>query len=155
MNQTRRIHNPAPAAHPVGTVVRTMAQQIARAAGAFARERTGVLPRSVTVVLNDHTLVITLDGALSPAEQALAQTPAGAVTVQEFHRRLFDSASDALRREINRITGAEVRQATTEMGPASSGVMSVFASGTIVQIFQLSEALAPDHWSENVGIGVV
>ena len=67
----------------------TMAQQIAQAAIAFQQQRTGHEPKSVAVVLSEDTLVITLHGALSPAEKALAQSPAGAAQVQEFHRQLF------------------------------------------------------------------
>src|SRR5579862_4615926 len=62
----------------------------------------------VAVVLSDDTLVITLHGALSPAEKVLAGSPAGAAQVQEFHRQLFANDSDALRQEIKRITGVEV-----------------------------------------------
>ena len=91
-----------------------MAQRIAEAATAFQRQRTGHAPKSVTVVLSGDTLVITLHGALSPAEQAMAQSPDGAAKVQEFHRQLFLSASDTLRQEIKRITGMEVREATAE-----------------------------------------
>ena len=57
----------------------SMAQQIAEAASAFEQLRTGHGPKSVTVVLSEETLVVTLHGALSPAEKALAQTPAGGV----------------------------------------------------------------------------
>src|SRR5204862_5525958 len=88
----------------------TMAQQIARAASAFEQQRTGNVPTSVTVVHSDGTLVITLHGALSPAERALAKSPNGAAQVQEFHRKLFASASDSLRQEIKRITRVEVRE---------------------------------------------
>jgi uncharacterized protein YbcI len=55
----------------------TVAQQIAQAASAFERQRTGHLPRSVTVVLSDETPVITLHGTLSEAEKVLAGDPAG------------------------------------------------------------------------------
>ena len=54
-----------------------MAQQIAEAASAFEERRTGHVPKSVTVVLSDNTLVITLHEALSPAERALANSPGG------------------------------------------------------------------------------
>ena len=74
----------------------TMAQQIAEAASAFEQLRTGHGPKSVTVVLSEDTLVITLHGALSPAEKALAQTPAGAAQVQDFHRQLFTDSADSL-----------------------------------------------------------
>src|ERR1700690_442302 len=88
-----------------------MAQQIAQAAIAFEQSRTGHTPKSVTVVMSDNTLMITLHGALSPAERALANSPAGAAQVQDFHRQLFTSAAHSLREEIKRITGVEVREA--------------------------------------------
>lgn len=72
-----------------------MAQQIAQAASAFQQERTGHAPASVTVVLDEDTLVVTLHGALSPAEEALAKSPAGAVQLQDFHRQLFADSCTA------------------------------------------------------------
>ena len=75
----------------------TMAQQIARAVSTFGRQRTGYMSRSVTLVLSKNTLVITPDGALSPAEEALIQNPAGAVLLQEYHRELFANAYGRLR----------------------------------------------------------
>src|SRR5687768_17445558 len=99
----------------------TIAQEIARAAIAFEQRRTGNhVPKSVTVVLSEGTLVITLHEALSPAERDMSKTPAGAAQVQEFHRQLFISSSEALRQEIKIITGMDVREATTEI-EATSG----------------------------------
>jgi hypothetical protein len=40
-----------------------MAQQVALAASALQRQRTGHTPKTVTVVLSGDTLVITLHGA--------------------------------------------------------------------------------------------
>ena len=124
-----------------------MAEEVARAAVAFERERTGHPPESVTVVLGGETLVITLRGALSPAERALAQTPDGAAKLREFHRELFASASDPLRREIKRITGVDVREAAAEAEVETGRVVSLFKTGTTVQVFLLSRSLAPDSWS--------
>ena len=70
----------------------TMARQIARAASDFERRTTGHVPKSITVVLSHDTLVITLQGALSPAEKALASTSAGIAQLREFHRQLFATA---------------------------------------------------------------
>jgi uncharacterized protein YbcI len=56
----------------------TMAQQIAQAASAFQQQQTGHVPKTVTVVLSEDTLVITLRGVLSPAEQAVAKNLEGA-----------------------------------------------------------------------------
>src|SRR5438552_3751225 len=93
----------------------TMAQQIAQAVVAFERERTDHAPQAVTVLLSGDTLVITLHGALSLAEKALARSPAGAAQIQEFHRQLFAVSSAALCKEVERITGAEVLEATAEV----------------------------------------
>lgn len=125
-------------ADPMQDTNRTMAKQIAQVATAFQQQRTGHEPKSVSVVLSGDTLVVTLHGALSPAEQAMSQSPEGAAKVQEFHRQLFQSASETLREDIKRITGMDVREATTEVEPASGAVVQVFTSGTMVQVFLLS-----------------
>jgi uncharacterized protein YbcI len=125
----------------------TIAQQIAQAATAFEIQRTGNTPRSVTVVLSDTTLVVTLHGALSEAEKALARSPEGAAQVQAFHRQLFANASDSLRQEIKRITGVEVREATAEVEPATGTVVGVFTTGTTVQVYLLAHSVPADAWS--------
>ena len=116
----------------------TMAQQIGQAALAFEQIRTGHTSESVTVVLSDNTLVITLHGALSRAEKALASTPAGAAQVQEFHRQLFRDSANTLSQDIQRITGIEVRE---------DGVEIVTARGTVVQVFLLARNVPEESWS--------
>ncbi len=128
----------------------TMAQQLAQAASDFEQQRTGHVPKTVTVVLSEDTLVITLRGALSPAEKALAQSPGGAAQMQEFHRQLFANASDSLRQDIKRITGVEVREATAELETMTGAVMQVFATGTVVQVFLLARSVPADTWSGSV-----
>src|SRR5437879_3383033 len=126
----------------------TMAQQIAQAAIAFEQRRTGNhVPKSVTVVLSEGTLVITLHEALSPAERVLARSPTGAAQVQEFHRQLFANSSDSLRQGIKRITGMEVREATAEIEPASGAVVQAFTTGTVVQVFLLEGSAPTEAWS--------
>src|SRR5437660_6883930 len=127
----------------------TTAQQIGRAALAFQHLRTGHVPRSVAVVLGEDTLVITLHGALSPAEQALAKSPAGAAQVQEFHRELFNSSSEALRQEIKRITGVEVCEVAVEVEATTGTMVQVFTTGTMVQVFLLAHNVPADSWSGN------
>lgn len=125
----------------------TMAQQVARAASEFETRRTGHAPKSVTAVLSDETLVITLHGVLSPAERALAKTAAGSQQLQEFHRQLFSSSADSLRQEIKRITGVEVREATAEVEPASGTVVQVYTTGTMVQVYLLAHTVTAEAWS--------
>ncbi len=127
----------------------SMARQIAQVASAFEQRRTGHGPQSVTVVLSEDTLVITLHGALSSAEKALAETPAGAAKLQEFHRQLFLDSSESLRAEIKRITGVAVREAATEVETATGSVVQVFTTGTTVQVFLLARAVPADTWTGN------
>jgi len=125
----------------------TMAQQIAQAASDCEKRRTGHALQSVSVVLSDETVVITLHGALSPAEKALATNPAGAAQLQEFHRQLFMSSAELLRQEIKRITGVEVREATAEVESATGSVVHTFTTGTVVQVFLLASGVPTDSWN--------
>ena len=118
-----------------------MAKQVAQAACEFEEQRTGHTPKSVTAVMCDDTLVITLRGVLSPVEKDLAKGPAGAAQVQEFHRQLFINSSGLLRREIEGITGVAVREGTSEVETQS---------GTVVQVFLLADSVTAGTWS---GIG--
>lgn len=128
----------------------TIARQIAQAASEFERLNRGHVPQSVSVVLSDSTLVVTLHGALSPAEKALALSADGAAQLNEFHQRLFANSSHALRQEIRRITGVEVREAAAEVEPTTGTVMKVFTTGAVVQVFLLAQSVPADAWSGNV-----
>lgn len=125
------------------------AEQIAEVAKSFEQERTGHQPKSVTVVLSDDALVITLHGALSEAEKALAKDPNGAAKVQEFHQQLFASAAGPLRTEIEHITGVKVREATAEIEPDTGTVVRALASGTVVQVYLLTGNVETDVWSND------
>ncbi len=127
----------------------TMAQRVARAATEFQQQRTGHVPRAVSVVLSEETLVVTLHGALSPAEKALARTPAGAAKVQEFHRQLFNDSLGKLREEIKRITGVEVREAAAEVETTTGSVVHAFTTGTMVQVFLLAQGISAEEWNGN------
>jgi uncharacterized protein YbcI len=118
----------------------TVAYQVGQAAIAFEQGRTGIAPKSVAVVLSEDTLVITLLGALSSAEKALAQSPVGAAEVQQFHRQLFETTADGLLQEIRRITGVQVRKATAEVETTT---------GTMVQVFLLAHSVPAGSWSGN------
>jgi uncharacterized protein YbcI len=131
----------------------SVAQQIAQAAIAFQQQRTGHEPKSVAVILSGDTLLITLHGALSSAEKALAQSPEGAAQVQEFHKQLFTNSNELLRQEIKRITGVEVREATAEVETTTGTVVQVFTTGTMVQVFLLAKSVPAGSWSGD-GSGV-
>lgn len=123
-----------------------MANQVAIVASEFQRQRTGHAPQTVTVVLSEDTLVITLLEALTPAEKkALSQTPQGAAQVQDFHRQLFANSVEEIRQEIKRITGRQVREAATEVETQTGTVVHAFTTGAMVQVFLLAPKTPPDR----------
>ena len=124
-----------------------VAQQLAQVASRFQEQRTGHMPSLVTVVLGGDTLVVTLHDALTPAERALAKSPAGAAQVQEFHRQLFANTTDEMREEIKRLTGRQVCEAAAEIEMASGTVVHAFTTGAMVQVFLLTQVLLPDTGS--------
>jgi uncharacterized protein YbcI len=95
------------------------------------------------VVLSEDTLVVMLHDALTPAEKALAKSPAGAARMQEFHRQLFANCMDEMRNGIARITGRHVREAAAEIETATGTVVHAFTTGAMVQVFLLSRDGAP------------
>jgi uncharacterized protein YbcI len=125
----------------------TIAERLARAASAFEQRLTGHAPKSVTVVLSGETLVITMHGALSPAERAMAQSPSGAAKVQELHREMFLNSADALRLQIKEITGVDVRELAAEIEPTTGTVVKAFTSGTVVQVFLMAGDVPTETWS--------
>jgi uncharacterized protein YbcI len=125
----------------------SMAQQVAQAVMNFQLKTTGHASKAVTVVLNENTLVITLHEALSPAEKEMVKTPEGVAKVQEYHRQLFTNSSRSLRKEIRRITGMEVREASAEVEASTGTVVCAFASDIVVQVFQLDQGILPDTWN--------
>ena len=122
----------------------TVSKQLTELARTLQEQRTGHAPTAVTVVLNEGTLVFTLHDALTPAERALAKSPAGASRVQEFHRQLFANCMDEMRNEISRITGHQVREAAAEIETATGTVVHAFTTGAMVQVFLLSRDGTPD-----------
>jgi uncharacterized protein YbcI len=88
-------------------------------------------------------LVITLHGALTLAEKALAQrSPASAAQIQEYHRQLFADACEPLRQEVQKITGVAVREATAQVETMT---------GTMVQVFLLADGISAELWNASKG----
>ena len=125
----------------------TMAEQVAQAMKRLHEQRTGYLPKAVTVVLSNETLVVMLREALPPVEKALFRTPEGAAQVQKYHRQLFMDSADLLREEIKRITGVAVGEAASEIEETTGVIVHAFATGTMVQMFQLANKISAEVWN--------
>jgi uncharacterized protein YbcI len=114
-----------------------IAHQLADAARTFQLQQTGHAPTTVTVVISEDTLVVTLNDVLSPAEQKLAKSQEGAANLREFHQQLFRNSVDSFRAQIEKITGRKVREAAAEIDPGTGSVIHAFTTGTTVQVFLL------------------
>ena len=125
-------------------------KELAQIALSMQSERTGHMPKAVTVVASDETVVLTLHEALTPAEKILARTETGAAKVEQYHRALFAVSCDELRKEIQRLTGRKVREAAVVVEPATGAIVHAFTSGTVVQIFQLEPHGVATHVSAGV-----
>jgi len=122
----------------------TIAEQLAKVASRLQTQRTGHAPKSVSVILSEDTLVVTLHEALTPAERAMARTATGAAQVQDFHRRLFASATDEMRQQIEQITGRKVRESTAEIETATGAVIHAFTTGAMVHVYLLNPNGLPE-----------
>jgi uncharacterized protein YbcI len=119
------------------------AKKLADVARQFEKHRTGRTPESVTAVLVDDSLMITLRGVLSAAEREMAKTPVGAAQVREFHRQLFVTSCSSLLQEIEGIIGVAVLEATSEVATHT---------GTVVLVFLLAESVTASTWSEPTSV---
>ena len=68
--------------------------------------------------------------------------------MREYHRALFANSSDALRSEIKRITGVEVREASVEVETTRGEVVQALGCGAVVQVFLLARSVPADAWGE-------
>jgi hypothetical protein len=71
------------------------------------------------------------------------------VAPEARHRQLFASSVDALKQEIQRITGVQVREVAAEIDTNTGAVVHAFTSGTMVQVFLMAQAMAADNWTKS------
>lgn len=125
----------------------TITAQVAHTVRNFQQQHTGHAPKSVTVVLSDGTMVITLHEALTPEEKVLCRTDEGETQIRDFHRKLIMDSLRPLQDEIERITGSTVREVHVEVEPETGAVIHVFTTGNMLQVFKLSGGLSAEAWS--------
>ena len=56
-------------------------------------------------------------------------------------------AHTALRADVERLTGIAVREASAKLEPSTGAVVQLFATGTMVQVFQLAAGLSAETWN--------
>ena len=128
----------------MNNTVLMIAKLIAEAAIAFQKECTGHAPKMVSLVLSESTLVVTLHDALSPADRVHAKS---SKEVSEVHRQLFAACFESLFKEVNRVSGGQVREAAADVESTSGSIVHAFTTGTMVQVFSLNGSTDTEAWS--------
>jgi len=119
-----------------------LAEQIAYAVCIFQEKSMGHSPKSMTVVLGEKTLVITLHEALTPTEMILLQDVGSPAAMQHFYEQLFVDSAESLRREIQRITGKQILGRTTGFEPITGAVVQAFTTGDAATFFRMPPDLS-------------
>ena len=118
-----------------------LARQVAHATGTFEHLLLGRAPASVTVVVHDGWLVVSLHEPFSTFEWRLAADEHGAERIREFHERLFDRALDALVGHVRHCTGVTLRGALAHVDTATGSVLKTFTTASAVDLFLLGRGL--------------
>ena len=71
----------------------------------------------------------------------------GPLKCRAFTASCSTTPPTALRQEIKRITGVEVREAKAEIETKTGTVVQVFSTGTVVQVFLLAGGITADTWN--------
>lgn len=101
----------------------SVAQQIVRAAVAFAYQRTRHAPGSAGVLKTDEGLAVTLNNATAVVGGGSARRGLEVRDLPGMYRDLFAEPSNWLRREISQITGMQVRAVRVEVDAATHVVV--------------------------------
>ena len=120
--------------YPLSPRKPTMSQRLARAAYTLENARTHHGRPWVAVFMIEKTIVIALHGSLTPAEQSLANSPAGNTLVSQFHRQLLANAR--LRQKITDITGMGVFATAVEIDAKRGSVVLLFTTDTAPEEYQ-------------------
>jgi len=120
--------------------ISSIARLIACEAVAFEQRTTGREPESVTVTVCDKTLVVAMVKVLTPAERATAVNAIGAAQIQSYHRQLFTSASENLKKSIERITGVLLGAVTVRVDAATGTIVEGLSTGNELDVFVLARS---------------
>lgn len=125
----------------------TITAQVAHTVRDFQQQRTGHAPKSVTVVLSEGVMVVTLHEALTPSEILLCQTDKGLARLRDFHRDLIRGSLGPLGEEIERIAGVALQDVVADIESATGDIVHIFTSGPLLQVFKLNGGLSAETWT--------
>lgn len=139
------------------TYDRDCRNQLAEIASSIQQQRTGHPPTKVDVAFAGDALVVVLQDALTTAEKQLAKDPQAANQLQAFHRELFLSSSNTMKREVAKITGRTVRESVSELETGSEALVYAPVTGVMIQVYILNsqENSGPNALDEHDDTGAI
>jgi uncharacterized protein YbcI len=118
-----------------------VARRVAHAVGGFEHRLLGRVPSSVTVVVKDDSMVLTVCETFSPMERRLARTDEGRERLRAFHRFLFSATRDAFREHVREHTGIDLCGALAHVDADAGSIFKTFTTGADIECFLLGDAL--------------
>jgi uncharacterized protein YbcI len=100
--------------------------KISRSLTAWEKDYLGRGPLHVKTDIIRNMIVVVLKGILTPAEQALAKTTDGLISVKKIRTELVESGSSHLKDMLNQITGATVLSMHTDVSTQTGERVIVF-----------------------------
>jgi uncharacterized protein YbcI len=100
--------------------------KISRALTQWEKEYLGRGPLSVKTDIVRNMIIVLLKGILTPAEQHLASTLDGMLSIKRIRADLIESGNDQLKRILAEITGSTVNSFHTDVSTRTGERMIVF-----------------------------
>jgi uncharacterized protein YbcI len=100
--------------------------RIVNAVTAFERNQMSVTPESVTVELEERSLVVVMHGVTSEAERNYARNPESRELLDRFYRELFDATKAELESSIERILDKQVAGSSLSVDSESASAVLMF-----------------------------
>lgn len=100
--------------------------KISRALTVWEKDYLGRGPINVKTDIVRNMVVVVLKGILTPAEQTLASTTDGMISVKKIRTELVESGSETLKQILHELTGKEVLSIHTDVSTKSGERVIVF-----------------------------
>jgi uncharacterized protein YbcI len=107
--------------------------KISRALTQWEKEYLGRGPISVKTDILRNMIIVLLKGVLTPAEQNLAKTPDGLLSIKKVRSDLVESGNGTLKQLLNELTGSEVISFHTDVSTRTGERVMVFITSDNIE----------------------
>ena len=94
-------------------------QRVVEAVVKFEKDQMSVTPESVSVDFHPNAVVVTLQGAMCPAEKQYARNKQARALLEGFYSQVFDATKPILEASIEDVLGQRVERSRLSVDPES------------------------------------